>query len=250
VGKAGSLGRGRWVHASSIRESHMTSNAHSSSAKAVAADIDARLRSLPAQDTPHVRAVRRSFSRVLKGAPGAFILEVARELRRTFGYRNVPYELIRSHAAAYGLIGEAELEELGQGLDSWWSVDGFARTLSGPAWRDRHIDDRVVLKWARSQDKWWRRAALVSTVALNVRSQGGKGDVARTLGVCRLLVDDHDDMVEKAMSWALRELVPHDASAVDAFLSRHEDRLGSRVKREVRNKLKTGLKTPARKRGR
>jgi 3-methyladenine DNA glycosylase AlkD len=139
---------------------------------------------------------------------------------------------------------EAILEELGRGLDSWWSVDSFARTLSGPAWRDGLIGERVILKWARSTDKWWRRAALVSTVALNVRSKGGLGDVPRTLRVCRLLVDDHDDMVEKAMSWALRELVVHDRGAVEAFLARHARRLGSRVKREVRNKLKTGLKAP------
>ncbi len=66
----------------------------------------------------------------------------------------------------------------------------------------------------------------------------------RTLAVCRLLVADHDDMVAKAMSWALRELAPHDPEAVEAFLREHEDVLAARVKREVRNKLRTGLKNP------
>jgi hypothetical protein len=47
----------------------------------------------------------------------------------------------------------------------------------------------------------------VSTVALNVRSRGGSGDVPRTLAVCRFLVADPDDMAVKALSWALRELV-------------------------------------------
>jgi 3-methyladenine DNA glycosylase AlkD len=88
----------------------------------------------------------------------------------------------------------------------------------------------------------------VSTVALNVRSRGGKGDVARTLLVCRLLVDDHEDMVEKALSWALRELVVHDAEAVRDFIAQYEARLGSRVKREVGNKLSSGLKSPRKKR--
>ena len=110
----------------------------------------------------------------------------------------------------------------------------------------RLLGDGVILKWARSQDKWWRRAALVSTVALNVRSRGGKGDVPRTLKVCWLLVDDHEDMVEKALSWALRELVVHDAGAVRDFIAEHQAWLGSRVKREVGNKLSTGLKSPRR----
>jgi 3-methyladenine DNA glycosylase AlkD len=85
---------------------------------------------------------------------------------------------------------------------------------------------------------------LVSTVALNVRSRGGTGDVPRTLAVCRLLVDDSDDMVAKAMSWVLRELVVHDPEAVRAFLSAHHDALAARVRREVTNKLRTGLKNP------
>jgi 3-methyladenine DNA glycosylase AlkD len=173
-------------------------------------------------------------------------MEVARELRLDYGYRGVPYDLILAHRGAFALLGERELEELGQGLDSWWSVDSFARTLSGPAWRDGLIADGVILRWARSQDKWWRRAALVSTVALNVRSRGGRGDVPRTLKVCRLLVDDDEDMVEKALSWALRELVVHDARAVRDFIAEHEAKLGSRVKREVDNKLRTGLKSPGR----
>jgi 3-methyladenine DNA glycosylase AlkD len=64
--------------------------------------------------------------------------------------------------------------------------------------------------------------------------------------VCRLLVDDHDDVVVKAMSWALRELVPHDPDAVRAFVSEYEGVLAARVKREVRDKLETGLKNPKR----
>ncbi len=81
-------------------------------------------------------------------------------------------------------------------------------------------------------------------MALNVGSKGGQGDVCRTLRVCRCLVDDHDDMVEKALSWALRELIVHDQHAVEAFLEANEGRLGARITREVRNKLRTGLKTP------
>jgi hypothetical protein len=79
---------------------------------------------------------------------------------------------------------------------------------------------------------------------LHVRSHGGTGDVARTLAVCRLLAEDPDDMVVKALSWALRELVVHDPEAVRAFLDEHDDVLAARVKREVRNKLRTGLKNP------
>ena len=46
------------------------------------------------------------------------------------------------------------------------------------------------------------------------------------------------------MSWALRELVPWDKQAVEGFLEEHDGVLVARVKREVRNKLETGLKNP------
>jgi 3-methyladenine DNA glycosylase AlkD len=169
---------------------------------------------------------------------------MVRTLVHDYGYRGMAYELIENHKGAFERIGEEELLDLGRGIDSWWSVDSFARTLSGPAWLHGQIEDDVVHGWARSEDRWWRRAALVSTVALNVRSKGGYGDAERTLAVCRMLVDDRDDMVVKAMSWALRELVGHDPDAVRVFLSEQGDALAARARREVRNKLDTGLKNP------
>ena len=64
--------------------------------------------------------------------------------------------------------------------------------------------------------------------------------------MCRVLADDRDDMVVKALSWALRELTVHDPEAVLRFVSSLEETLAARIKREVRNKLKTGLKNPKR----
>ena len=79
-----------------------------------------------------------------------------------------------------------------------------------------------------------------------MKTRGGRGDTSRTLAVCEMLAGDCDDMVVKAMSWALRELAPWDPNAVERFLSDNGDRLAARVKREVRNKLMTGLKNPRR----
>jgi len=219
------------------------------SVKRIASELDAEIRALPVQDTPSARAIRRKYSQRLKPTSPEFLLDVAQELLETYAQRWLAYELIQDHRAAFQRIGEAELEQFGRGINSWWSVDSFARSLAGPAWLNGQVPDELIHRWARSEDHWWRRAALVSTVALNVQSQGGKGDVPRTIAVCRLLIDDHDDMVVKAMSWALRQLVVHDPEAVREFLSEHEDRLAARVKREVRNKLTTGLKTPKQKQG-
>jgi 3-methyladenine DNA glycosylase AlkD len=83
-------------------------------------------------------------------------------------------------------------------------------------------------------------------VPLNLRSRGGTGDTGRTLDVCRRLVADPDDMVVKALSWALRQLVVWDPDAVREFLEVHDEALAARVKREVRAKLDTGRKHASR----
>jgi len=213
-------------------------------AKTIASAIIAEIQALPVRRTPDWRVVRRKYSHKFRQATPEFVFDVARELFRNYGRRGLTCELIKNHKAAFACIGEAELEEFGQGINSWGSVDTFARILAGPAWLNGQVSDELIHRWARSEDRWWRRAALVSTVALNIRSQGGYGDVPRTLEVCRLLVDDADDMVVKAMSWALRVLVVHDPDAVRGFLSEYDDALAALVKREVRNKLATGLKNP------
>jgi 3-methyladenine DNA glycosylase AlkD len=219
---------------------------HNSSvtAEELASEIEGEIRALPVQNTPGVRAIRRKYSDLLRMKEPSFILELAAILIQNYGYRGMPYELVRYHRPTFLSLGPLEIEKLGEGIDSWWSVDSFARVISGPAWLQGLVNEQLVAKWARSDDRWWRRAALVSTVALNIRSQGGFGDAVRTLAICDELVSDRDDMVVKGMSWALRELSVHDPEAVRAYLLKHEDELAARVKREVRNKLDTGLKNP------
>lgn len=215
-----------------------------SSASQIAAEFAAEVESLLRRNTASVRRLRRQLTARLSSEQPSLVFQVATELVGILGGRWVAYEVIANHRGAYLQLDDEVVEQLGSGIDSWHSVDAFARILAGPAWRDGLVGDETIFLWAQSPDRWWRRAALVSTVALNVRSHGGTGDAERTLAVCRMLVADADDMVAKALSWALRELIVHDAGMVAEFLNEHDNRLVSRVKREVRNKLETGLKVP------
>ena len=182
----------------------------------------------------------------MKPAPAKSVVELAHYLldRGKPDYRFLAYELVAHHQGALRSLGPVELERLGRGIDSWESVDTFGIYLSGPVWRERQVPDRLIRRWARSDDRWWRRAALVSTVPLNMKSRRGKGDPERTLAVCEILIADRDDMVVKALSWALRELAEREPARVRAFIRSHEPELPARALREVRNKLKTGLKNP------
>lgn len=222
----------------------MAQQATAASAADTADRLLADVGALSKQNTPNIRAVRRQYSREIRGCQPDFVLDIAIRLMETRRLRWVAYELVRFHKPTFETLTEENIERLGLGLDSWQSVDAFGCTLSGPSWRIGNLSDSAVHRWAESEDVWRRRAALVSTVGLNIRARGGTGDTARTLAVCRLLAEDHEDMVQKAMSWALRSLVVHDREAVNKFLEDCHESLAARVKREVRNKLDTGLKNP------
>jgi 3-methyladenine DNA glycosylase AlkD len=208
------------------------------------AEVVARISAVADQKTNAIREARREFSRRLTKAPSELVIRLALRLmrRRAVSLRFVAYELVQHHKPAFGSLNVRLLEELGRGLDSWVAVDTFACYLSGPAWRERQITDAAIRRWARSHDRWWRRAALVSTVPLNSKARGGTGDPSRTIGVCAMLVKDRDDMVVKALSWALRELAKRNPESVRGFLAEHEHELAPRVLREVNNKLVSGLK--------
>jgi 3-methyladenine DNA glycosylase AlkD len=214
--------------------------------KAVRKDIAALARC----NVASVRAVRRRYSRALKSEPAEDVLHFVRALLADGDWpaRLVACETLESHKAAMRLLNNDLAEEMAQGLSDWGSVDLLGVTVLGQAWREGLVSDAMIEAWSRSPDRWRRRLALVATVPLNSRARGGYGDARRTLRVCRILLNDRDDMVVKAMSWALRELAKRDPKAVKLFVEKEHAQLAARVRREVRNKLTTGLKGLPRKR--
>jgi hypothetical protein len=213
----------------------------------IAQEIHRSLAAMPRKNVPTVRILRREWSERLKDMPGNSIIALAQRLVR-FGpwERGLTYEIIVHHRAALEALEPNDVTLLGRGMRSWGEVDSFACFVAGPAWRQQNIQDTMVAGWAHSRNRWWRRAALVSTVPLNNHARGGTGDAVRTIRICRMLVRDRDDMVVKALSWALRELSKRDYPAVELFLRRYRRVLPSRVNREVRNKLQIRLKNPRR----
>jgi 3-methyladenine DNA glycosylase AlkD len=216
------------------------------------AEISRSIAERPRAATDEMRTLRRDFSKRIASLSGEDVIELAIELAKrlakldTFWYRYFAYELLQKHKTAPKLLDIEDLHALGEGMDDWADVDTFSTYVAGPAWRNEQIEDAHMEGWVTCPNRWWRRAALVATVPLNSKTHGGKGDPTRTLRICELAIDDRDDMVVKALSWALRELAKRDAGAVDAFLKQHSSRLAPRVVREVSHKLTHGTKNPRR----
>ncbi len=212
----------------------------------LAEEIRSRVSQMAVPNAASFRAIRRDISHRIANASPQSVIQLGLHLLTTPSdlMRAMSYEILIHHKLAFEQLTADDLLKFGEGISSWSTVDCFAMYLSGPMWARGSITDKAVNGWAHSQDRWWRRAALVSTVAL---SRGGKAqDFIRVARICTLLADDRDDMVVKALSWALREAAKKHPKQVRSFLAEHQEALAARVKREVNNKLTTGLKTPRR----
>ncbi|MDF1663386.1 MAG: DNA alkylation repair protein [Planctomycetota bacterium] len=190
------------------------------------------------------QAVLRQFKKPLKNEDPDFLYRLSDDLvsLENTECRRMAYELLYGLPHSFQSLNKARVEFLGRGLDNWACVDNFSLNIAGPAWRRGSLEDKTLVSWSQSDDQWWRRAAVVATIPLNLKSRGGTGDVARTLLICEKVVEDKSLMVQKALSWALRALVPIQRASVEDVLKRYESKLTALVKRELKKKLRTGKK--------
>jgi hypothetical protein len=206
-------------------------------------EIVAQVEGTPLRNAPALRALRREYSKRMEAAPARDVMKIASAL---IAHRRVPRfigdELIASRPDAMRILSLTQLWV--RAFRAGTRLIVLHAISPVPRWCEGHVEDKAIVAWARSKDRWWRRAALVSTVRLNVKARGGRGDARRTLRICTLLIDDRDEMITKALSWDLRALARRDPDAVRHFVDENEARLPALVRREVRHKLATGRKNP------
>ena len=99
-------------------------------------------------------------------------------------------------------------------IDTWDLVDRSAIWVVGEYLRDKPRD--VLYELARSARPMERRTAILSTFAF-IRH----GDLEDAYRIAELLVDDHEDLVHKAVGWMLREAGKRDEARLMTFLDRH-----------------------------
>jgi 3-methyladenine DNA glycosylase AlkD len=99
-------------------------------------------------------------------------------------------------------------------IDDWDLVDLGAWEVLGRSLVDRPRD--VLDELAGSDDPWRRRSAITATFAFIRR-----GELDDTYRIAERLLDDEQDLVRKAVGWALRNAGDHDPDRLRAFLDAH-----------------------------
>ena len=99
-------------------------------------------------------------------------------------------------------------------INNWNLVDVTCPHVTGKHLIDK--DRTILYKWAKSEDLWTKRIAMISTFYF-IR----KNDLDDTFKIADMLLQDEHDLIHKAVGWMLREAGKRDIKKEETFLKKH-----------------------------
>src|SRR5580704_3151845 len=159
-------------------------------------------------------------------------VEVRREVRRDHGLDfliDVADQLfsgsvLEEKVAAVFLLekldrefGEREFKRFDSWLDrisSWADHDALVHDLIAPMIASNPVLAKTVFRWAKSPNRWHRRAACVALI----RGTRARMFFQQITKLSNSLLTDEDDMVQKGLGWLLRETAKFDAKRTVPYL--------------------------------
>ena len=117
---------------------------------------------------------------------------------------------------------------------AWWDyVDSIASHRLGELLRLYPVEMRRVLrKWAKSEDMWKRRSAILAQLGFKTDT-----DLELLYDCIRPSIQEKEFFLRKAIGWALRQFAKTDAKEVSRYVAEHEGRLSPLSKREALKNL-------------
>jgi 3-methyladenine DNA glycosylase AlkD len=187
---------------------------------------------------PHAEGVQHFFKEVIKsrGWYTAELRKVAVRFRRAIVREQSPSFLIQVADELFsgdvleekvfavflleklvGEFGDREFrlfESWLRRVSSWAEHDALAHYLIAPLIVAKPARVISVFRWAKSRNRWHRRAACVSLI----RGARGRMFFPQVMRLSNLLLADQDDMVRKGLGWLLRESAKADPKRTVPYL--------------------------------
>jgi 3-methyladenine DNA glycosylase AlkD len=123
-------------------------------------------------------------------------------------------------------------------ISSWADHDGLVHYLIAPMLVAKPTRVKDVFRWAKSRDRWHRRAACVALI------QGARQRkfFPQINQLSNALLADPDDMVQKGLGWLLRETAKSDPERTVPYLMKIRDRAPRLVLRTACETLPAAVK--------
>ena len=99
-------------------------------------------------------------------------------------------------------------------ISNWADHDALVQYLIAPMMAAKPARVKSVFRWAKSRDRWRRRAACVALIQ-GTRRRMFFPEIKR---LSDRLLSDQDDMVQKGLGWLLRETAKFDAKRTVPYL--------------------------------
>ena len=168
------------------------------------------------------RAVRRCRREILREHDFAFLVEVADKLfsGAVLEEKGAAVLLLEKLDAQFGDREFCMFETWLDRISSWADHDGLVHYLIAPMVAAKPARVKAVFRWAKSRDRWHRRAACVALI------QGTRRRIffPQITKLSNLLLADEDDMVQKGLGWLLRETVKFNAKRTVPYLMKIRSR--------------------------
>ncbi len=123
-------------------------------------------------------------------------------------------------------------------ISSWADHDALVHDLIAPMIASRPARARAVFRWAKSPDRWHRRAACVALIR-GSRAQLFFPEITK---LSDFLLADEDDTVQKGLGWLLRETAKFNAKRTVPYLMKIRGRAPRLVLRTACETLPPGAK--------
>ena len=138
-------------------------------------------------------------------------------------------------------FGDREFKMFESWLDrisSWADHDALVHDLIAPMITAKPARTKSVFRWAKSPNRWYRRAACVALIR-GSRAQMFFPEVTK---LSDALLTDEDGMVQKGLGWLLRETAKHNAARASPYLMKIRGRAPRLVLRTACEKLPLAAK--------
>jgi 3-methyladenine DNA glycosylase AlkD len=129
------------------------------------------------------------------------------------------------------------VEPLLRDAHTWALVDGLAASVAGPLVERFPRLGRVVERWARDEDFWIRRSALLAEY---LALRGGRGDFERFARHADAMLEEEEFFIRKAIGWVLRDVAKKAPDRVARWLLPRAARASGLTVREATKYLPAG----------
>jgi len=186
------------------------------------------------------RAVWRCRKEILREHDFAFLVQVADQLfsGRVLEEKVAAVFLLEQLDAQFGdrefKLFEAWLDR----ISSWADHDGLVHYLVAPMVAAKPVRVKAVFRWAKSRNRWQRRAACVALI----RGARAKMLFPEIVKLSNSLLADEDDMVQKGLGWLLRETAKFNAKRAVPYLMKIRNRAPRLVLRTACETLPLSVK--------